>query len=415
MLVETFSETIMQFAILREGDSRFRGFLSHMAINAQVQALLQIRKDGLRFNEVLKTMSNIMSNVMGFKNRARGYTGLFTILDSCRLQQASKPLDKVYGVYSVLDLFRPGALPPPDYSRTTADVFTETAKSLILDQTDDSGLYLLRRSPSDDRSPDIPSWVPDFQDAKFEHWPTGASVEYAYPDDAKFQVVDSPANGLLVSGKALGFVVALATPQAGGGPQKDVFKQTEEKVLWDPSMLLRWAEIILSIDNSRIPLAELGQFLKTEVAGRSTIPKGEITQPLDRRTWPKQLFDHNSPVANIFSHSVEGWVKARPEYVDLQAWDMLARSLVFAYEVNRPTIRLADQAFFSLTSGLFGFGIDDIREGDVAVVFPTLDAPAILRKKEGGYRLIGFAYICGAMGEDIWSENWLEPGSFTIL
>lgn len=80
-----------------------------------------------------------------------------SLLEALFLLEAKYPIDKIYGLYGILTDYCNLPLSPPDYNRTAAEVFEETAWSWIRSRGDLSILKLAGRPKVD---LNVPSWVP---------------------------------------------------------------------------------------------------------------------------------------------------------------------------------------------------------------------------------------------------------------
>ena len=94
-------------------------------------------------------------------DRDRRVVFLSSCLTDANQLQATNPKDKIYGLqalYTALGI----QLPPVDYSQSIASVYTRATIAMIL--WSDS-LKILRDACTINRQPNLPSWVPDWNDA----------------------------------------------------------------------------------------------------------------------------------------------------------------------------------------------------------------------------------------------------------
>lgn len=75
---------------------------------------------------------------------------------------SKRPLDKIYGLYSILTSYCDVSLSAPDYDETTEEVYEETASSWINSRGDMDILKLAGRPDLDHK---LPSWVPAWDQA----------------------------------------------------------------------------------------------------------------------------------------------------------------------------------------------------------------------------------------------------------
>ncbi|KAI3396476.1 hypothetical protein diail_12096 [Diaporthe ilicicola] len=111
------------------------------------------------------------------------------LLEAALLLEAQLPIDKIYGLYSLLTAYCALPLPVPDYNKTAEDVYEETAWAWITSRRDLSILKLAARAGHADN---LPSWVPA--------WNQGGS-EFLRPlISSHFDWVDSEDSGASGSG-----------------------------------------------------------------------------------------------------------------------------------------------------------------------------------------------------------------------
>jgi hypothetical protein len=91
--------------------------------------------------------------------------GLAALLIRFRGFQSTDPRDKVYGL---LRLSRESASIMPDYTHTEAEVFKETVRSSIAQS---GGLAILSAVNYSDRSPQLPSWCPNWSQSTPDNRP----------------------------------------------------------------------------------------------------------------------------------------------------------------------------------------------------------------------------------------------------
>ncbi|KKY25110.1 putative ankyrin and het domain protein [Phaeomoniella chlamydospora] len=88
---------------------------------------------------------------------------LFFMLDASANRQATKDVDRVFGLVGLMHCFAPEGSDGPwlevDYDKTAQEVFIETARYLI---TNSSWLGLLAFMSFGRRTPELPTYIPDF-------------------------------------------------------------------------------------------------------------------------------------------------------------------------------------------------------------------------------------------------------------
>jgi hypothetical protein len=129
---------------------------------------------------------------------------LKTGLSRVRHLQATNAKDKIYGLYAVFaSLNIP--LPAPDYGKTLETIYEEACVAIVLHS---GSLRILDYASTNARNPNLPSWVPDWQDHEVTLVnPSGTSAT----DESRISQTHlstlSPANGqLLVRGRIIGSI-----------------------------------------------------------------------------------------------------------------------------------------------------------------------------------------------------------------
>ena len=91
-----------------------------------------------------------------------------SILTSClsqvRTLQATKPEDKIFGLYSIYTALGV-PIPAPDYTKSLAQVYQEATAAIVIYYR---SLHVLCYTDGNWHNPGLPSWVPDWQNEGFE-------------------------------------------------------------------------------------------------------------------------------------------------------------------------------------------------------------------------------------------------------
>ncbi|KAL1873513.1 hypothetical protein Daus18300_003876 [Diaporthe australafricana] len=91
--------------------------------------------------------------------------GLETLLYQSKRLNATQPQDHVYAILGIWEFMRGGSLGPKsirvDYTKPIADVYAE-ATMLAIEETGDLGILSLVERKASTTGPDLPSWVPDY-------------------------------------------------------------------------------------------------------------------------------------------------------------------------------------------------------------------------------------------------------------
>ncbi|KAH7327337.1 heterokaryon incompatibility protein-domain-containing protein [Rhexocercosporidium sp. MPI-PUGE-AT-0058] len=115
------------------------------------------------------------------------------------------------------------------------------------------------------------------------------------------------------------------------------------------------------------------------------------------------LFSLQSDVPNMSAEVVEFWQKNMEEYAQ--------QYLALKNRTPHPTKCTPHRAImiqwieynspFTLDSGYVGVGPLPGMPGDKVVIFPDNDTPWVLKNYEGGYKILGQAYVLGAMNGEV--------------
>ena len=115
------------------------------------------------------------------------------------------------------------------------------------------------------------------------------------------------------------------------------------------------------------------------------------------------LFSLQSDVPNMSAEAVEIWQENMEHYAQ--------QYLALKNRTPHPTRCTPHRAImikwiefnspFTLDSGYVGVGPMVGMPGDKVVIFPDNDTPWVLKKHEGGYKILGQAYVLGAMNGEV--------------
>ena len=386
--------------------------------------------------------------------------GLIGLLDqllyNVRLRKASDTRDHVYGIFgitsrlsSAMNIRNP--LPKPDYSKSTAQVFTAYSKSLL---GASNSLFLL--SNVEDRVSksgfDLPSWVPDFsQSGSLALSSYGAGDLYQASKGVKARFFASSLEILSVAGfycdevlmlgdsdfeignghdpftKSAEMLLSLSVTYPNGQDRTEAFWRTlvadqangqspappslrtafYEYMLMHNSMFLLNSETAGNIDMTRIePLAKLAE---TSSKAAELIPS--FDKIVERKVIYQRIkaADERRNQDPSFSHT------------DLSDLKELTRSVLVEEEKALPFSRLVRDIFASKRTlktgrGYIGLGHLSVHVGDQIWVLPGARVPFVFRRlADGRYLLIGEAYIHGLMRGEAFEFMNSEPQRLDIV
>ncbi|KAI7770103.1 hypothetical protein LZL87_013726 [Fusarium oxysporum] len=337
-----------------------------------------------------------------------------SLLVFARSHESSDKRDRVYALHSIFEIFIPGALPKPDYSRTWAQVYTDIAVAIIL--LDRGNLEFLSHGPSRHQALGLPSWVPDWSESQAfdSNWP-------ARPSPVLYKEIDSVTfNGpkLYTPSVLIGYV---------GETEADTSHLAKEllhrPVATSPAQLPGWVKArnwskILG-RNLDAWLRHVPQYVFDELFLRLNGDDNSALLSLDDRIWRKLLttdFEEFIDYTDLFHPRGAAWHIHKPMGYLYQDWEVLGWSLLLAHRIlhDRDGLNLL---LFSLNTGYLGFSVHKPETGDLVALLPGMCCPALLRpySNEGEYSLIGFVWVLSVMNNKIENPETFSKIRIAIL
>jgi hypothetical protein len=355
------------------------------------------------------------------------------LIDTHRFSKSTDPRDKVYAFLGLADRnmspFRnqPDAL-VPNYSLSVQEVYTETARVLMLSYRNLSLLSHVE-DPSQRRIANLPSWVPDYS-IQLDPYPLryrGPSYWRASGALAWEPNVFTMANGELdVTGYQLDTI-----------DQTSILRNESS----DPSA--SWASIVklaLSLElpypnpskRKKIPgrVEVLWRTLTTDIYNKvypAPMPTGSLfidyilNLQIRHRLTPWSSSDdfqpHHSPLSDSIYPEWRTLLQLEPSsspYSLGKYRERLATVVESMFNGTYSPIGLAqlqheiDQSggkrrrLFKTRGGYLGTGARSLREGDEVWILHSSGVPFVLRPQlNGHYRLIGEAFVYGVMHGEV--------------
>jgi hypothetical protein len=333
-------------------------------------------------------------------------TGLMNLaILEIKAMKSSDDRDKIFALYSIFEKFAPNLLPAPDYSKDLAEVYTETTAAIL--PSDLFGLKYLQwfHQP---RLEGLPSWVIDWRGS-----PSKSPMEDFYtPNKASLCLRLTENNRLHVQGKIIGSIARYQSynfqvtnlqllEEAETCPRIRTIAETNDGTQLMLRQVYDWADLVIDIfdlDWSASVRADLERELFSS-------PHASAKQNIyDPGTWgflyqgKVNFFLDNLPA---YLRIVHGWKdEAKDEW--LESFKGLFLCLTKAY------LMLYGDAvanLFLLQDRRLGFSsLKAPQEGCIVALLGGFDAPAVLRLlyEPGQYELLNFAWVTGAMHQDIW-------------
>ncbi|KAK0740329.1 heterokaryon incompatibility protein-domain-containing protein [Schizothecium vesticola] len=350
------------------------------------------------------------------------------IIPPALLFEATRPEDKVHALYGICK--RLGYdLPVPDYTKSLAIVYTETAQAILrydgqqgLDQLLESACA----SPSS-RDQGIPSWAPDLSSCirkwssanlpnscmndRRNTWPSGRGNP-----GCQFEL-GTDSSKLRVKGRRLDIVCEPGTPWEIDNAATNIFGRdhapTGSHIFALMTSLESWFAIVLrsmnAVSASQASTAglRLAEVLAKDTKGNSSV---DDLQELSRylalaMTIAKRSEDPGRLVLADRTMDPQDYVRHG---------DNCTLSEAMYMQLGRIMPGMAWKTVFRTAQGFLGVGPYSVAEGDVTVVFQGCSLAGLLRPAGEGYSYVGPAYVLGVMHGEFWEageagdDEWFE-------
>jgi len=338
----------------------------------------------LRGNEAEKNLLEeiYLTNIEIIHNLNPSRWSLLETLSRFRCFQSTDPRDKVYGLIGLVGSEADGGSMVPDYEKSVARVFTETAL-----HTFTSTKHLLVFSDvchqaNYDGDDEYPSWAPRWDR------PGGiAHIGYPYVipgygacsgREAQIVVTESPGGEqLCLTGILHAKVTAIDS----------IFDMSHDSKSNGLHMYHQVVELYEGIDWSA-PMSDvnLPMLARTLTTGLST--KSQILNLLDEKSRCAHY--------ETFIHYIEWYRTPTVDFDNLRGDAREYHRAFGACSWNR--------RFFWTSRKDYGMGPACMREGDIVVVFYGGGAPCVLRPKGDKYLMLGEAYVDSIMNGELVRE-----------
>ena len=367
-----------------------------------------------------------------------------TFLTSCLADvnqlRATDPKDKIYGLHALYtNLGIP--MPPVDYTKPIASVYTDAAIAMI---TWSRSLSILRDACSIDREPTLPSWAPDWNDdgARMS-MPSFDATRGSRLDDAAIERLSQHTGRLIVRGVVVGSVVGeadmglmLPFPTRSTSCELAILSTDEYRVVDDVDFLrllidkIRFFRELLhtievhstlfaeySVEDIFHDLLTLGQrsfrsdlFEKwldilrypnsrcIQSAGKALVAKWLAADAANSDHWTIELINCATIVASLVSGDS---ITAKNEPLPSQA-EMTELVKELSENLGDQTVITVhlDQ---SLTRTI-GTTFRAVNAGDLVVLLEGADWPVVMRPSYDDWSFIGPAYVIGLENGEAWPE-----------
>ena len=345
-----------------------------------------------------------------------GLTLSYILMAPAMMLEATRPEDKIYGLYGVCK--RLGfELPEPDYKKSLATVYTEAAQAILRYDSDLGMLAFVCESPGWELG--IPSWVPNFSGSARQWTPTnpphmttafrtkslvsGLSIrqfEYAL-DNQALQVKGRRSSAISAAG--LPWMTDATTTIYAGAPMSDNVQVLQSLLASLPS----WVEVV----RGRSDLPDEQTVMQTLTSALIQ----DVSQPVSDQDLA--AFAQNLATmarwARIGGRSGETADNGSPNASDAAAELLGLQALTVTQS------RLAGMQWktvFRTTDGHIGVGTHTVQNGDIMAVLHGFSMVAILRPWGEWYRYVGPAYVDGIMSGEFWiATSEADDEWFTLV
>ncbi|KAM5352971.1 hypothetical protein ACJ41O_005693 [Fusarium nematophilum] len=345
--------------------------------------------------------------------------------------------DKVYGQYAILQ--RHGvALPPPSYERPLAQIYQDVARAII---EHDSSLELLYYLSADRTLPELPSWAPDLGCTWFPWIPGFEFATAAGNSKARYRFDEN--QGLIIEAVLVDRVRRRAEPLVFARAALDGELSEGRGIiaiirqLWEVIHFALEAEDITGGKNMESLCAVLMQ--EISLCTRSSPRKWERVMK-HVSAWAGAVMKHCSDLPTTGA----GGIKNNVHNAEVAGLDMngaqppasteqteqspgpskgqddepsdpiapLCNFIAYLEQSSASKViqhmamaRLDGNSMFITEGGRLGLATSHIQEGDGVYLVPGMNLPMIARRDGLACRLVGAAFLDGAMVGELWKGN----------
>jgi hypothetical protein len=366
------------------------------------------------------------------------------IFADCRNRDCRDPRDKAFslhGICSALEI----ELPMPTYEKSTAQVFTEVAKAIIVH---DDSLNILFHVNTPRRDAGLPSWVPDWSDYyKSEAFDIRHRLTLYYQASSSKSVYSFTQNSQgLVSLAVLVdtvFRVEEAIPfvEEGHGPSMPSILEDRK----NPEFIARnyevwkafqsWTHLVEEFKTSASPYGSDESAWETSLMQTLTADsnRGMTMQELLKDSFDK-CFEQTKGFFSWYGslNDQDGFEQALIERGMLEAPGELSAEKLGQLHMTCSLFLDEDQqrrefhdlvwafnrgkSFFVTEEGWIGTVDASAQSGQVVAILAGMCTPVILeRVEESRYHFVGYAYIHGLMKGERWPDSLDELEIITIV
>ena len=358
----------------------------------------------------------------------------YAILTDAKEKKTTNPKDKVFALYSLfLELGL--VLPKPDYRKPIEQIFREATVACL---RFDKSLDILYQCPSDNRNPDLRSWVPDWNASAWSHDDSRAPLAHSRfaacgPSEAAYDFNQEETRLILV-GKIFDTVDVRSRVMPGGRNllpalrDGSAFVRKKKGTAEHGDEFFEFTTATFDVFRSWRRVADTSSYPTGEHprdAFRSVATMDGDAQRFEPRIFSRWLQLIQSSDQMIMKAAVEavspGWQQAitpdlHQKFVEQCEAQIPAHQRVFwalgdeARDFHFDAVIMSEQkCFFRTAAGFFGTAPDpacvSVQAGDKVALIAGMAHPMLLRLVDGGYKLLTHVFLHGAMYGEVWPEG----------
>lgn len=364
------------------------------------------------------------------------------MMDQVRSCAAMDPKDKVYALLAMFET-QGVQLPAPDYRKTVSQVYWEATTSICKHENSLNLLQLV--SGFESRLPDVPSWVPNFNEPPT---PRNTLRWHKATKTATAEIFFSDNDRKLYSSAAIVDAIRLISPHTTWQPessstsclQDNLFMNLEEGFEQTVQAFRDWVWLPMTKGtNTNSRYKDLYIAIKNTLSNGS---KSFSVEPLDVFNFNQwlnlimctdcdwlqlrnQIGGFENPLTEVdkYLEVAKENPELRERFFDSPALKHLTEieewKILCAIKVN-PGAAIVHHyvwaysrgcKFFVTDSGYMGTALCSIQAGDLISLIPGVETPMVLRPVGSGhgnakvYQVIAPAYVEGMMEGEIW-DKW---------
>jgi hypothetical protein len=346
--------------------------------------------------------------------RYRSLEQLHTTLDEIRLRSCSDPRDKIFSLYSVFTAYSI-TLIPADYNASIAEVYRKATTSFIQQLRSLEpllGAFLLEDDKDEQRTADLPSWVPDYN-RKYRHVSARFMIDLdrtAMSPDRMPKFADGRLSVLSLELCQVSKVCSrMATREESR--QSYTHETSEDALSGIMRTLEQWIRNTYYVNVSMIPDPRTQQLVDLLICV-SDLLGGSKKMEMSHHSKAEQI---KKMIWKLLEHEYTGFWRA--QLSARKKDEMLFKAF---FDTKTPNFDLGAfwRSIVYMTAGLqlfittdltLGLAVGAATQGDKVVLLYGLGCPVIVRPHGEHYLFIGPALMID-IPDDMWPRTGSEEG-----